>query len=152
MSETGSTVPRRQLGRHLRDLRLQAGMSMPEAARLIERGTTTLQRLETGQTHKIRLLDIRELCSVYDADEVVTAGLVGLAQEASGKCWWYEYGKLIPQDFNVYVGLEAAARKLTSYAPDVVLGLLQTPGYARVLARDVYPDDTDDEINRRVQM
>lgn len=152
MSESGSTVPRRQLGRHLRDLRLQAGMTMPEAARLIERGTTTLQRLETGQTHKIRLLDIRELCSVYSASDVVTAGLLGLAQEASGKCWWHEYGKLIPQDFNVYVGLEAAARKLTSYAPDVVLGLLQTPGYARVLARDVYPDDTDDEINRRVQM
>lgn len=152
MSETGSTVPRRQLGRHLRDLRLQAGMSMPDAARMIERGTTTLQRLETGQTQKIRLLDIRELCSVYSASDVVTAGLLGLAQEASGKSWWHDYGKLIPEDFNVYVGLEAAARKLTSYAPDVVLGLLQTPGYARVLARDVYPDDTDDEINRRVQM
>jgi len=152
MSDTGSTVPRRQLGRHLRDLRLQAGISMPEAARLIERGTTTLQRLETGQTNKIRLLDIRELCSVYDANEVVTAGLLGLAQQASGKCWWHEYGKLIPQDFNVYVGLEAAARRLTSYAPDVVLGLLQTPDYARFLARSVYPHDTDEEINRRVHL
>ncbi|MFI7664526.1 helix-turn-helix domain-containing protein [Nocardia sp. NPDC049526] len=152
MTDSGSTVPRRQLGRHLRDLRLQAGMTMPDAARLIERGKTTLQRLETGQTNRIRLLDIRELCAVYDAEEVVTAGLLGLAQQASGKCWWHEYGKLIPQDFNVYVGLEAAARRLTSYAPDVVLGLLQTPGYARVLARDVFPNDTDDEINRRVQL
>ncbi|MFQ6394781.1 helix-turn-helix domain-containing protein [Nocardia sp. KC 131] len=152
MSETGSTVPRRQLGRHLRDLRLQAGMSMPEAARLIERGTTTLQRLETGQTHKIRLLDIRELCSVYSASEVVTAGLLGLAQEASGKCWWHEYGKLIPQDFDVYVGLEAGARKLTSYAPDVVLGLLQAPDYARALLRSALPDISCHEIDRRVEV
>ncbi|MGW4773850.1 helix-turn-helix domain-containing protein [Nocardia sp. NPDC004278] len=152
MSETGSTVPRRQLGRHLRDLRLQAGMTMPEAARLIERGTTTLQRLETGQTNKIRLLDIRELCSVYDANDVVTAGLLGLAQEASGKCWWHEYGKLIPEDFNVYVGLEAGARRLTSYAPDVVLGLLQAPDYTRELLRLGFPNASSAEVDRRVEL
>ncbi|MET8872274.1 helix-turn-helix transcriptional regulator [Nocardia sp. NPDC004604] len=152
MSETGSTVPRRQLGRHLRDLRLQAGMTMPEAARLIERGTTTLQRLETGQTNKVRLLDIRELCSVYDANDVVTAGLLGLAQEASGKCWWHEYGKLVPEDFDVYVGLEAAAQRLTSYAPDIVLGLLQAPDYARALLRSALPGISSREIDRRVEV
>ncbi|MEU0500230.1 helix-turn-helix transcriptional regulator [Nocardia sp. NPDC005998] len=152
MSETGSTVPRRQLGRHLRDLRLQAGMTMPEAARLIERGTTTLQRLETGQTNKIRLLDIRELCSVYDANEVVTAGLMGLAQEASGKCWWHDFGKLIPADFDVYVGLEASARRLTSYAPDVVLGLLQAPDYTRAMVRSALPGASSQEVDRRVDV
>ncbi len=125
---------------------------MPEAARLIERGTTTLQRLETGQTHRIRLLDIRELCGVYDADEVLTAALLGLAQQASGQCWWHEYGKLIPQDFDVYVGLEAAARRLTSYAPDVVLGLVQTPDYTRALLRLGFPDASSAEIDRRVEL
>lgn len=127
-------------------------MTMPEAARLIERGTTTLQRLETGQTNKIRLLDIRELCSVYDANDVVTAGLLGLAQEASGKCWWHEYGKLIPEDFNVYVGLEAGARRLTSYAPDVVLGLLQAPDYTRELLRLGFPNASSAEVDRRVEL
>lgn len=152
MTDSGSTVPRRQLGRHLRDLRLQAGLTMPEAAHLIERGKTTLQRLETGQVNRIRLLDIRELCAVYDAEEVVTAGLLGLAQQASGKCWWHEYGKLIPEDFDVYVGLEAAARRLTSYAPDVVLGLLQAPDYARALLRSALPGSFSEEIDRRVEV
>ncbi|WP_063042825.1 helix-turn-helix domain-containing protein [Nocardia pseudovaccinii] len=152
MTDSGSTVPRRQLGRHLRDLRLQAGISMPEAAQLIERGTTTLQRLETGQANRIRLLDIRELCAVYDAEEVVTAGLLGLAQQASGKCWWHEYGKLIPEDFDVYVGLEAAARRLTSYAPDVVLGLLQAPDYSRAMLRRGFPNASTEEIERRVEL
>ncbi|WP_433712360.1 helix-turn-helix domain-containing protein [Nocardia sp. CA-084685] len=152
MTDSGSTVPRRQLGRHLRDLRLQAGMTMPEAAQLIERGKTTLQRLETGQANRIRLLDIRELCAVYDAEEVVTAGLLGLAQQASGKCWWHEYGKLIPEDFDVYVGLEASARRLTSYAPDVVLGLLQAPDYTRALLRSAFPGSSSAEIERRVEM
>ncbi len=125
---------------------------MPEAAQLIERGTTTLQRLETGQANRIRLLDIRELCAVYDAEEVVTAGLLGLAQQASGKCWWHEYGKLIPEDFDVYVGLEAAARRLTSYAPDVVLGLLQAPDYSRAMLRRGFPNASTEEIERRVEL
>ncbi|MFI6364857.1 helix-turn-helix domain-containing protein [Nocardia sp. NPDC050630] len=152
MTDSGSTVPRRQLGRHLRDLRLQAGMTMPEAAQLIERGKTTLQRLETGQANRIRLLDIRELCAVYDAEEVVTAGLLGLAQQASGKCWWHEYGKLIPEDFDVYVGLEASARRLTSYAPDVVLGLLQAPDYSRAMLRRGFPNASTEEIEQRVEL
>ncbi|MFX0580092.1 helix-turn-helix domain-containing protein [Nocardia nepalensis] len=152
MTDSGSTVPRRQLGRHLRDLRLQSGLTMPEAAQLIERGKTTLQRLETGQANRIRLLDIRELCAVYDAEEVVTAGLLGLAQQASGKCWWHEYGELIPEDFDVYVGLETAARRLTSYAPDVVLGLLQTADYSRALLRSALPGISGAEIERRVEV
>ncbi|MFI6776027.1 helix-turn-helix domain-containing protein [Nocardia sp. NPDC050412] len=152
MTDSGSTVPRRQLGRHLRDLRLQAGMTMPEAAQLIERGKTTLQRLETGQANRIRLLDIRELCAVYDAEEVVTAGLLGLAQQASGKCWWHEYGRLIPEDFDVYVGLEASARRLTSYAPDVVLGLLQAPDYSRAMLRRGFPNASTEEIEQRVEL
>lgn len=127
-------------------------MTIPEAARRIERGASTLQRLETGQADRIRLLDVRELCSIYDAEETKTAALMGLAQEAAAKSWWHEYGKLIPTNFDVYMGLESAAYKLTSYVPDVVLGLLQTPEYARVLARANNPDETDDEIGQRVQL
>ena len=33
---TGSTVPRRQLGRYLRDLRNQAGLTVKDAARGLE--------------------------------------------------------------------------------------------------------------------
>ncbi|WP_406236074.1 helix-turn-helix domain-containing protein [Nocardia sp. NBC_01009] len=127
-------------------------MTIPEAARRIERGSSTLQRLETGQAERIRLLDVRELCSIYSADETQTAALMGLAQQAAVKSWWHEYGNLIPANFDVYMGLEAAAYRLTSYVPDVVLGLLQTPDYARVLARSNNPDDTDAEIDQRVQL
>ncbi|MEU7633379.1 helix-turn-helix transcriptional regulator [Nocardia sp. NPDC049220] len=152
MSETGSTLPRRQLGRYLRDLRTQTGMTIPEAARRIERGASTLQRLETGQAERIRLLDIRELCSIYDADETKTTALMGLAQQAAIKSWYHEYGNLIPANFDVYMGLEASAHQLTSYAPDVILGLLQTPDYRLTLLRSALPDETSDEINRRVQL
>lgn len=150
MSETGSTLPRRQLGRYLRDLRLQTGMTIPEAARRIERGASTLQRLETGQAERIRLLDVRELCSIYNASDTETEGLLGLAQQAAVKSWWHEFGDLIPNNFDVYMGLESAAHTLTAYAPDVVLGLLQTADYARVLARANNPGDSEEEIDKRV--
>ncbi|MET8872800.1 helix-turn-helix transcriptional regulator [Nocardia sp. NPDC004604] len=150
VSNTGSTLPRRQLGRYLRDLRQQVGLTLDEAARLIERSASSLQRLETGHAERIRLLDVRELCTMYNADETTTAGVIGLAQQASVKSWWHRYGDLIPKDFDVYLGLEAAARQLTSYTPDVVLGLLQTPAYASVLVRGTYPNDADDEIDQRL--
>ncbi|MGW0047692.1 helix-turn-helix domain-containing protein [Nocardia cyriacigeorgica] len=152
MSETGSTLPRRQLGRYLRDLRLQTGMTIPEAARRIERGASTLQRLETGQAERIRLLDVRELCSIFNASDTETEGLLGLAQQAAVKSWWHEFGNLIPANFDVYMGLESAAKSLTCYAPDVVLGLLQTGDYARTLLRSALPDEDSDAIDQRVQL
>ncbi len=48
MGKIPTTIPRRQLGRHLREMRLEAGLSIQDAARLIERGAGTLQRLESG--------------------------------------------------------------------------------------------------------
>lgn len=152
MSEVGSTLPRRQLGRYLRDLRLQVGMTIPEAARRIERGASTLQRLETGQAERIRLLDVRELCSVYNASDTEAEGLLGLAQQAAVKSWWHEFGDLIPNNFDVYMGLESAACRLTSYAPDVVLGLLQSEEYARFLAQGSNPHESPEEIEQRVKL
>ncbi len=152
MSELGSTLPRRQLGRYLRDLRLQTGMTIPEAARRIDRGASTLQRIETGQSERIRVPDVRDLCGIYNASETETEALVGLAQQAAVKSWWHEFGSLIPDNFDVYMGLEAAACQLTSYAPDAVLGLLQTPDYARALLNAALPQERSEGVEQRLQM
>ena len=153
MSETGSTVPRRQLGRYLRDLRSQTGMTIAEVANKAELSSSTVQRFERGLfPTKLRKADIRALCEVLDADENLTAALEGLAQQANVQSWWHEYDDLIPQDFDVYMGLEAAAERLYVYSPDAVMGLLQTTDYAKSLTRGVYPDASADEIGQRVHM
>ncbi|MBL1077040.1 helix-turn-helix domain-containing protein [Nocardia sp. 2] len=151
MAEVGSTVPRRQLGRYLRELRQQSGMTIAEVAKRIERGATTLQRLETGQADRIRLWDIEALCQVLGADATETEALKGLAQQGNMKGWWHEYGDLIPANFDVYMGLEAAAVSLTSYQ-ELVPGLVQTPDYARVLIKQALPRTGEPEIARRVEM
>ncbi|WP_280268543.1 helix-turn-helix domain-containing protein [Nocardia wallacei] len=156
MSETssttpGSTVPRRQLGRYLRDLRQQAGMTIVEIARLIERGASTVQRLETGAADRIRLWDVEAICRVVGADPTITEALKGLAQQGNTKSWYHQYGDLIPANFDVYMGLESSATALTSYQ-ELVPGLLQKPDYARTLCRLAHPGESDGEIARRVEM
>ncbi len=149
---TSSTLPRRQLGRHLRDYRTQSGQTIAQAARLMEWGASTLQRLEKGQADRIRTLDIQELCRIYGIPDDIAEGLKGLAQQAAVKSWWHAYGDLIPENFDIYVGLEASARLLLSYQSELVPGLLQTADYARALNRLGYPEDTVDEVERRVQL
>ncbi len=118
----------------------------------MEWGASTLQRLEKGQSDRIRTIDIQELCRIYGIPDELSDGLKGLAQQAAVKSWWHAYGDLIPENFDIYVGLEASAQKLTSYQSEIVLGLLQIADYARALNRLGYPDDSDAEIERRVQL
>ncbi len=148
----GSTLPRRQLGRHLLERRTRAGYTQAKAAQLLEMGATSLGRLEKGENSRIKTRDIQAACDLYGVPEDLTAALTGLAKQANVKNWWHQYGDLIPKDFDVYVGLEAAATKVISYQPDLVPGLLQTANYDRALARERRPEDILEEQDRRVQL
>ncbi|MEU0543435.1 helix-turn-helix transcriptional regulator [Nocardia sp. NPDC005978] len=151
-SPASSTLPRRQLGRYLRDWRSQAGLTIAEAARLMEWGASTLQRLEKGNADRIRTIDIHELCRIYGIPAEIADGLKGLAQQAAVKSWWHSYGDLIPENFDVYVGLEASAQQLSCYQSELVPGLLQTADYARALNGLGYPEEGAAEVDRRVQL
>ncbi|PSR62805.1 XRE family transcriptional regulator [Nocardia nova] len=152
MPKLESTVPRRQLGRYLRELRFASGMTIAEAAVLVERGSSTLQRLEKGVAERIRVLDVEALCRIYDADETTSAALIGLAQQAKVKSWYHEYGDLIPENFDVYMGLEVAARSLKTYQIELIPGLLQTADYARAVIESGLPDESRVDIDRRVRL
>ncbi|MQY27114.1 helix-turn-helix domain-containing protein [Nocardia aurantia] len=151
-THTSSTLPRRQLGRYLRDWRTRAGLTIAEAAKLMEWGATTLQRLEKGQADRIRTIDIEALCRIYGIPDDIAEGLKGLAQQTAVKSWWHAYGDLIPEDFDVFVGLEASARRLTAYQCELVPGLVQTVDYARALNTLGYPANSAAELERRVQL
>ncbi|MGW5514738.1 helix-turn-helix domain-containing protein [Nocardia africana] len=152
MSVADSTLPRRQLGRHLRESRESIGLTLVEAAKLMQWGKSTLQRLEKGQTERIRTHDVGLLCEIYQLESEQTADLVALAEQAAVKNWWQAYGSLISPNFDVYMGLESAAREMKSFQPCLVPGLLQTAHYARGLDRIYFPNDSEDELDRRVEM
>lgn len=148
---TGSTVPRRQLGRYLRDLRNAAGLTVKDAARGLEWSETKIWRIETGQT-SLRSFDVEVMCRVYGVAADMTAALMGLAKETKAKGWWQAYGDAVPEWFDLYVGLEAAASRLLLYGQELVPGLFQTADYARALIAADHPEENDAEIDRRVQL
>ena len=79
-SDTGSTVPRRQLGRHLRQLREEARLTVRAAADALEWSTPKIWRIETGAT-SMRSLDVEAMCRVYRAPKDLTEALMCLAKE-----------------------------------------------------------------------
>lgn len=148
---SGSTVPRRQLGRHLRELRGKARLTVRAASTALEWSDQKIWRIETGQT-SMRSLDVEAMCRVYGADAEMTQGLMGLAKETKGRGWWHAYGDVIPEGFDLFIGLEGAATSLHQYSMDLVPGLVQTEDYARALIEKHNPDDAPDEIERRLHL
>lgn len=148
---TGSTVPRRQLGRHLRDLRNSQRLTVRAAAQRLEWSEAKIWRIETGQVG-LRSLDVETVCRIYGAAPGLTEALMGLAKETKARGWWHAYGDVIPDWFDVYIGLEEAAESISWYESELVPGLLQTESYARsVIAADNRGVD-DEEISRRVHV
>lgn len=149
-TQAGSTVPRRQLGRYLRELRTAAGLTVRAAAKELERSEPTMWRIESGLT-SVRSIEVGVMCGLYRADENLTKALTSLAKETKAKGWWQSYGDVLPEWFDLYVGLEAAANRISWYESELVPGLFQTEEYARALTRLV-PDRSEAEVERRVQL
>ena len=148
---TGSTVPRRQLGRYLRELRNQQRLTVRAAAQKLEWSEAKIWRIETGQT-SLRSLDVEAVCRVYGAPADLTEALMGLAKETKAKGWWHAYGDVVPEWFDVYIGLEEAASQISTYESELVPGLFQTDDYARAVIKAEHHEEDDDEIDRRVQL
>ncbi|MYY09479.1 helix-turn-helix domain-containing protein [Streptomyces sp. SID4919] len=145
-----STVPRRQLGRSLRQLRERAGVTLRDASQRFEWSETKTWRIETGRS-PVRALDVQMMCGAYGADEAVTSALMELAREAKTPSWWQTFGDTVPVGFDVFAGLESAATRIDTYESDVMPGLLQTPDYVRAIVRTRLPDATPEDVESRVR-
>ncbi len=148
---TGSTVPRRQLGRHLRDLRNSQRLTVRAAAERLEWSEAKIWRIETGQVG-LRSLDVQAMCQIYGAAADLTEALMGLAKETKTRGWWHSFGDVIPEGFDVYIGLEEAAASISWYESELVPGLLQTEPYARAVIAADKPAVASEEIDRRVHV
>ncbi|MGI5222379.1 helix-turn-helix domain-containing protein [Nocardia sp. CA-290969] len=147
-----STLPRRQLGRFLREHREAIGLTLAKAAALVELSQAALQRIESARTKKVRTVDVRALCELYEVSPEETARALDLAEQAKVTSWYTAFAGLYSDPtFNMYVELSASARQLISYQ-EIVLGLLQTPDYARALISAFYREDSTEDIERRVEL
>lgn len=149
--DIGSTVPRRQLGRLLRQYRTEAGVTLDAAAEALEYSRQKIWRIECG-LGPVRVLDVTAMCELYGVSEEMTEAMKGLAAETKSKGWWHAYGDAVPSWFELYVGLESAAAHLRQYEETLIPGLLQTREYALGLARLDRPSATQEERERAVEV
>ncbi|GIH10689.1 transcriptional regulator [Rhizocola hellebori] len=151
--EINSTVPRRQLGRLLRQLRTEAGVTLDASATALEYSRQKIWRIESGMG-PVRALDVKAMCDLYGVAPDMTEVAVGLAAETKSRGWWHAYGDVVPQWFELFVGLEASASRLRLYDESLIPGLLQTRGYARAVYEQrsaMSEDDRERAIDVRLQ-
>jgi transcriptional regulator with XRE-family HTH domain len=150
-TDTGSPVPRWRLGRELARLREQSGLKTDRIAELTGCSRSKIYRIETGKS-PVRGVDVEQLCKLYKAPARLTKALVALARETTKDGWWHAYGDVIPEWFDVFLGLEAFATRLDIYEPELMNGLLQTKKYARAVLATADPDGDEEELDRRVDL
>lgn len=132
---TSPTVRQRELGKRLRELRNQHGLTIEEVADKLLCSAMKISRLETG-TRRPSLRDVRDLCELYDLDEPTSSEFLTLAREARQQVWWTQYEDL---KMDPYLGLEAAAVTITSYTMYYIPALLQTEEYTKEIIRTIAP-------------
>ncbi|MFF3342564.1 helix-turn-helix domain-containing protein [Streptomyces flavidovirens] len=131
-------VRRRKLGEELRRLRDKAGLTSPEAARLVGWHQSKVSRIETGRS-AVKPSDVTRLLDAYGVTdprlrELVNA-LTSPPAHEDGKHWWHAYRGLLPPQYRDLISLESQASSARTLETTVVPGLLQTPDYARAVTR-----------------
>jgi transcriptional regulator with XRE-family HTH domain len=150
-SGSAPTVLRMVLGKRLKQLREQAGVSFEEAARAIEVTALTVRRIEKAEVG-LRIPYVKELLRTYGVPTAEIDDFLDLARKANQPGWWYQYRDVLPEWFKAYVSLESEASVIRLYEPHYVPGLLQTHEYAAALMRVGFPDEPKEETDRRVDL
>jgi transcriptional regulator with XRE-family HTH domain len=129
------TLRQRELGTRLRQLRTGLGLTVEDVGEKLLCSATKISRIETG-TRRPSLRDVRDLCRLYDVNELDTAEFMELARMARERSWWMEYGDL---KLDPYIGLEQTATSITSYTMYYFPALLQTDEYAQAIIKAIAP-------------
>ena len=152
LTMTGSpTVRRRRLAAALRRLREQTGMTADQAAKEIGISKSALSRVENAQVSVLPPV-ARSLLELYGVEGDEVDALIQVARDARKRGWWQAYDDVLPDWFEVYIGLEAEASEIRAFESQLIPGLLQTADYSRAVIRAEHPDAPKEEVERRVEL
>lgn len=156
---TGSTLPRRALGRRLRELRERANKSQLAAGTCIEVSKQTIGRVEEGRPARISTAQYRELLDLYGASEAEREEVLELHKEVraindsvSTQGWWRAYSDVVNPHFDHFMSLEQSCDRLTTFQLTLLPGLVQSRGYRRWIATTTDPAMSAFDIERRLEL
>ncbi|WP_175410803.1 helix-turn-helix transcriptional regulator [Streptomyces sp. TRM64462] len=133
-----SSSPRALLGAELRHARENAGLSQEALGAPLFVSGSFIGQLEAGTRR------IQHKMAVQLDELLGTNGFFERNCEAAGKSRY-------PDHFAEAAEAEALASAIREYAPLLIPGMLQTPGYARAVCRAYDPTAVDDVIEERVE-
>ncbi|MFD0772650.1 helix-turn-helix domain-containing protein [Streptomonospora algeriensis] len=147
------TIRRRQLSAILRRMRKDAGLSLDETAKRLEWSRAKLGHIETGERKKPSVVEIKALMREYGVDDQSREyeAVLALVRQAQQRGWWTRYDDILTGS---YVELEAEATGIANFEAFGVPGLVQTPGYARMVQRARLwrdPADIQRAVDARIQ-
>ncbi|MCE7008544.1 helix-turn-helix domain-containing protein [Kibdelosporangium philippinense] len=150
-ADLGPGARRRYLGKVLRRLRDERGLTAAEVAKRMRASQPTLTRIEGGRNailprHVYRLLEI------YEIDDEQTDRLMRVAEQANQRGWWEPFSDIMPDWLEILTMLEPDADMICTYESEFVPGLLQTEDYARAIRRAARLGDVDGQVERFVQL
>jgi len=148
MTGGSPTIRQRELGKRLRELRNQHDLTVEEVAVKLLCSATKISRLETG-ARRPSLRDVRDLCSLYEVDPLISEELMTLARDAREQGWWTQYDDL---NLDPLIGLEQAASAITCYSMMYMPALLQIEAYARTIIKAVAPKMDPNVHRQRVEV
>jgi transcriptional regulator with XRE-family HTH domain len=150
-----STVLGRQLGDELKRFREAAGVSMAEAADVLDCTKGKISRMEKGHV-PVRTPDLDALMRAYGIEDPQTRDrLSALARRANRRRrdgWWHQYGSVLGDSYRDQIELEAICDRVRTYEAQLVPGLLQTAEYGRAVTVASRAWQTAEEIDRFVQV
>ena len=126
-------------------------MSRKEVARQLESLTSTIFRIETGRSRP-QPGNVRTLLELYGVTGAERDGLIQLTREARQPGWWHSFRDVLPNPYEVYIGLEAGVTSIRNFEPVVVPGLPQTADYAREIFRNGPIELDPDEVERLLEV
>jgi transcriptional regulator with XRE-family HTH domain len=148
----GPGVLRLLLGAQLRRLREAAAITPEQAAYEIRASRSKISRMEHGRVG-FKQRDVADLLTLYGVtDERTRSSVLSLAKQANTQGWWRQYGDILPDWFEAYLGLEAAATLIRTFELQFVHGLFQTEAYARAVTVLGHRAAQPNEIDRRVTL
>jgi transcriptional regulator with XRE-family HTH domain len=147
----GPGVRRRVLGKSLRTLREEQGLTASAVAKRLGMAQPSLTRMETGR-NAILTRHVYRLCEVYGASKSKTDRLIRLSEESKERGWWESYSDVISDWFEIYASLESDAEQILLYESEFVPGMFQTAGYVRAVYTAAHPEATEDAANRQVDL
>jgi transcriptional regulator with XRE-family HTH domain len=147
----GQTLRRRKLGKELRHHREQAGLTVRDVAAYAGLQPGTISKIENGR-QAILPRNVRLILQACNVGAPTMDTLVRLAEESDDRGWWTAFSDTMPNWFETYVAIEGDADEIWVYSGELFDGQTQTPEVAKVLARTSYPDITDAELQRSVEL